>query len=219
MSGLERLTTNEQITVSEYDKMAHIWALTHDTQEFWTPEFEVFENLVSCNSSVVEFGAGGGRDARRLSQRYRYLGTDISSGLISEAKKINPQLYFRQADLYRLPFINSLFDGFWCSATLLHLPKNRVGEALSEMNRVTKNNGTGFISIKEGQGETIVEDQLNGKSFRRFFAYYEQDEFSQILEVNKFKVRDSYMKPVGRTNWLIYIVEKSKPNLKRYENN
>ena len=39
MSGLERLTTNEQITVSEYDKMAHIWALTHDTQEFWTPEF------------------------------------------------------------------------------------------------------------------------------------------------------------------------------------
>lgn len=206
------LSPEERLTVSEYDRVAHLWAPAHDTQEFWTPEFEIFEKLVPSGSSVVELGSGGGRDARRLSQRYRYLGVDLSRKLISEAQQVSPNLCFRQSDLYRMPFIANLFDSFWCSATLLHLPKVRVDEALTEIHRVIRPGGVGFISLKEGEGELVTKEVIASMPFKRFFAYYKQEEFESVLERNRFSVVDnqSYIKPVGHTNWLVYFVETSK---------
>jgi ubiquinone/menaquinone biosynthesis C-methylase UbiE len=202
------LSPQEQLTISEYNKVAHLWAPAHDTQEFWTPEFETFEKLVPQNSNVIEFGSGGGRDARRLAKRYRYLGTDLSSGLMQEARKKNPGFCFREENLYHMSQIADAFHGFWCSATLLHLPKDRVGDALKEMRRVTKPEGVGFISMKEGMGESIDEEKLNGIPFERFFAYYHQDEFTDRLSASGFRIIEQYQKPVGQTNWLIYFIQK-----------
>jgi len=208
------LTSLEELTISEYGRVAQLWVSAHTTQQFWSPEFDIFESLLPPKSSMVEFGSGGGRDAPRLAQKYRYLGTDRSPELIQVARKNNPELSFQQENIYRMSFLADSFGGFWCSATLLHLPKNRIGEALREMHRVTKPDGIGFISLKEGYGQKIERDILFDESgeeihYDRFVARYQESEFASILTENHFNIIDdkSYVKPVGNTRWLIFFVK------------
>ena len=55
---------------------------------------------------------------------YDYTGTDISTGLLNEARKKVPGQSFYEMSVYDLDFPEGTFDGFWASAILLHIPKN-----------------------------------------------------------------------------------------------
>ena len=65
-------------------------------------------------------------------------------------------------DFYKLNFPSGSFDGFWASASLLHIPKNKIHQVLSDIKNIIKPNGIGFISLKQkthlGAG-LITEDK------------------------------------------------------------
>lgn len=193
------LTKKEKATVQYYDKNAKEWAAEHMTKKFWGPTG--FYDLLP-SGKIIEIGSGGGRDARDyLIGKYDYIGTDISKSLLEEAKKLNPGVKFLQRSVYDLKFADNTFDGFWASAILLHIPKNRINKALNEIHRVARNNGVGFISIKKGKGEK--EDE-NG----RWFSYYSKQEFNNILKSNGYKVIHFNLHPMSKkTIWLVYIVK------------
>ena len=200
------ISPEEAKTIEFYNQNAYEWSKEHGTPEFWEQEFETFNKLLPFGS-VIEIGSGGGRDAYSLNSLHKYFGTDISSGLLQEAKFNNPNLPFSQHSLYEMGFSDNTFDGFWASAVLLHIPKQNIGNALGEIYRVNKDSARGFIALKEGIGEEILADG-------RHFSYYTQSEFSVVLSENNFSIIDSY--PVskgGTTIWLVYFVEvvKTKP--------
>lgn len=200
------LTPQEKLTVDTYNTIAKDWANKHFTLDFWQEEIEIFKKYLP-NGKILEVGCGGGRDAMALTQNgFDYIGTDIAQGLIDAAKLKNPNLNFFNISVYDLNFTEK-FDGFWASAVLLHIPKNKINMALSKIKSVVKDNGIGFITIKQGVDEKIEFEEDN-PNWPRLFVYYSKEEFQEVLENNGFEVLEVQIKPMSaKTIWLIYYVK------------
>ena len=204
------LTKEEKETLKTYDLYAKEWIATHHTTNFWLPELDQFQKYL-IKGEVLEIGSGAGVDAKELISRgYEYTGTDISLGLINEAKKRNPNAQFIHESVYELNFPEGSFDGFWVVAVLLHIPKSKIDGALQKIHFVTKSNGIGLISLKKGAGEKMIEDSFKDKKFRRLYSFYSLNEFSEILKKNKFDILSSYIRKSTKDTWLIYFVKVAK---------
>jgi SAM-dependent methyltransferase len=202
------LTEEEQITIASYDRLARHWDRTHQDSDVFNLAFPKFKQFLPIGT-ILEIGSGGGRDAGKIrAGGYGYFGVDSSRGLLAQAKANNPRLGFSYQDIYNL-HLPIKFDGFWCAATLIHLPKSRITEALASMHQVIRPEGIGYISLKEGDGDMVLEEEeLGGERFTRHTTFYRQGEFADILTDNKFLVLESYRQPVSeKTTWLNYFVQ------------
>ncbi|TSC89420.1 MAG: type 11 methyltransferase [Microgenomates group bacterium Gr01-1014_5] len=206
------LSRDERLTIASYDNMAEAWAREHATPGWWSEEIAKFKGYLPTGK-IIEVGSGGGRDAKELVEAgYGYVGTDVSSGLLVEAKKLNPGVAFLNQSVYELDFPDNSFDGFWASAVLLHIPKNRIDEALQSLGRVVRDKGVGFISVKQGEGERMEFEEAHAPSVhQRLFSYYSEDEFKDVLLRNNFTTLEFYLKPSGgKTTWLVFFVQARK---------
>lgn len=204
---METKSAKMKKTVDYYDREAENWASAHhgnETGSYWEDEMERFHGLLPAGK-ILEIGSGTGKDAAALiALGYNYVGTDASKGLLQMAKKRNPSASFFLKSVEELDFPEGEFDGFWTAATLLHIPKNKIDNALTTIRKQLKPSGIGFISVKQGEGEKV--DEPTG----RWFAYYGHGEFSDILSRNGYEVVESKVKPTeGETTWLIYFVRNS----------
>lgn len=202
------LLPTELMTIDAYDKTAQTWISKHGGSDFWEAELGRFYTLLPAGK-ILEIGAGGGRDAKPLIEHgYDYIGTDISTGLLKEVKKALPNHPFYEMSVYDLNFSPRFFDGFWASAVLLHVPKERVNEALARIKSVVKSRGIGFISLKDGTDEKVEADKIGDKTVKRFFAYWQKEEFQKVLEENGFSVVDYTYRPMSeKTRWHCFFVE------------
>ncbi|MBI4039440.1 class I SAM-dependent methyltransferase [Candidatus Daviesbacteria bacterium] len=209
---MKKLTKAEKITIDSYNLFAPEWAANHANQEFWRKELATFKRFLPAGK-ILEVGCGGGRDAQSLSEAgYEYTGTDISKGLLEVAQQNNPHLTFFSKSVYGLDFPKDHFDGFWASAVLLHIPKKRINEALVGIHRVIRNQGVGFISIKQGVGEKISDgDEKFGNKFRRLFALYKKGEFANYLLTANYSILETQVRAdSSKTVWLVYFVQAIK---------
>lgn len=204
---MNELTAEEKLTVATYNQQAESWSSSHGTVNFWGEETAHFKELLP-GGRILEIGCGGGRDARELvAAGYDYVGTDISAGLLEQARKNNPGLRFEEASVYDLDY-EELFDGFWCSAVLLHIPRDRIDNALQAINKNMKRGAIGFIAIKEGKGEKLEADDKSTQGSERYFVYWADEDFSNKLEANGLTVIERGYRPMNeRTKWLTYIVK------------
>lgn len=201
------LSPEERTTMQTYDRQAGSWSSQHMTGGFWAEEMNDFAEALP-GGRILEIGSGGGRDAQELiAAGYEYTGSDISQGLLEQARKNNPGVRFDDVSVYDLDY-EELFDGFWCSAVLLHIPRDQISEALNAINRNMKRGAIGFISVKEGDGERMETDDKSTQGDERYFIYWSDDEFTERLNGNGFKVLKRGYKPMSeKTRWLTYIVE------------
>jgi len=213
-----KLTAEEQETLATYDREAQEWSITHDRIEFWQQEVAELQELLP-SGSLIEIGAGGGRDARLLiAAGYDYLGTDISQPMLDEAKSRNPEAKYEQKSIYELDYPAETFDGFWMSNTLHHVPKRRVPKALRSLHRILKPGAIGFLSVKEGTGEKMtdqVAEAATEGSYRRFFSFFRKQELQELLEENGFDIVQSNLYRPGthvvmnkKTTWLTMFVRR-----------
>lgn len=204
---MRELTPEEKLTIATYDRQAENWSSSHSTANFWGEEMAHFTELLP-SGRVLEIGAGGGRDAKELIEAgFDYLGTDISAGLLEQARKNNPGISFEEVSVYDLDY-EELFDGFWCSAVLLHIPRDRIDEALQAVYKNMKQGAIGFIAIKEGEGEKLEADYKSTHVDERLFVYWADEDFSKRLVANGFNTVKSGYRPMSeRTKWLTYIVK------------
>ena len=207
------LTPQELQTLNAYDTfLAKTRTTTHGDITFWQKQFHLFTSFLP-SGTILDLGCGAGRDALLFATNtaYRYVGVDLSSKMLEEARKIAPEADFREMSMYALDFPDRTFDGFWAAASLLHIPKRDLNRALGELRRVVKSKGIGFIAVKEGKGERMIE--TNEADDERFFAFYSNTEFAGRLNENGFRIlkneRDTreYNPPKNLNIWLWYIVE------------
>lgn len=207
----EQFTSEELTTIRSYDKVASAWVAAHSGVNYWADELAIFQRYLPAGY-VLEIGAGGGRDAELLDGAgYDYVGIDISGGLLEQARIRNPKLPFLEASIYDIKS-SILFDGFWCSATLLHLPKSRVEEALLSIHGAIRPKGVGFITIKEGYGDMIPEKEtIDGIEIVRHFSCYQEEEFGDHLKATGYKTLEMQRREDSpKTTWLIYFVQVQK---------
>lgn len=200
-------TQKEEKTINYYNQKAKQWASEHGGHEeksYWEKQINRFNELLP-RGKIIEIGSGAGKDAMALiNMGYNYTGTDASKGLIKVAQTRNPGAVFANKAVEDLNFPVDSFDGFWTAATLLHIPKNQIDNALQKIKGVCKRGALGFISLKEGQEEK--EDHNTG----RWFAYYSEEEFRMVLNRNGFEVVDFEKREELRPrqpNWLVFFVK------------
>lgn len=202
-----KLTPQEQQTIDAYNQNATAWAKSRSGKGYWLKEKQKFQKYL-LRGKLLEVGSGGGRDAKELIEMgYNYIGTDISKELLEEARKNNPGVTFLHKSVYELDFPPQTFDGFWACAVLLHMPKDRIDNALQSIHKVIKKGGIGFISLKKGDDEKFIEGDHVGISYKRFFAFYQQEEFTEKLERNNYEVLESYESEHSNKPWIVFFVK------------
>lgn len=201
MSGA--LSEEEKETLKTYERIAFRRHTQKGDPEFWREEFEKFKTFVS-SGKILDVGCGSGRDALLFLQNsnYEYTGIDLSPDMLAIAREVAPNAKFIEMSMYELCFASETFDGFWAAASFLHIPKNRLSHVLQELKRVLRMGASGCVMVKEGVGEKMIGTQGE----KRFFAFYEKDEFCTSLEGNDFEILECYSDERDDQKWLIVFV-------------
>ncbi len=206
-SFMQGLTPDELTTITTYNKHAEAWVTFHDDEDFYKEEYVKLVSLLK-GGTMLEIGCGAGRDAVKLTNLgYTYTGTDVAEKLIEAAQNRLPDGKFVLTDIYSMDF-DIKFDGIWCAAVMLHIPRSRLAEALSAMNAQLRNGGIGFISTKQGDSDKL-EPLSYDTSNKRLQVHYSKEEFDTALKEAGFKVVDYSFRPLSeRAKWMCYFIQK-----------
>lgn len=204
-------SAEEAITHASYGKISGKRAANRSDPNLWLLELDAFCQLLPTGS-VIDVGCGSSaRDARLFRKRgYEYTGITYCAQEIQDAQDRLPEATFIVMDMKALDFPSHSFDGFWAVASLLHIPKRDIKAVLEGIKRITKVGGYGFIALKEGDGEILV--QGSDPDDKRLYVYWEQEEFAAVLAECGFDVvtQTSCVKPHSPNDvWLEYYVKVS----------
>lgn len=140
--------------------------------------YAAFLSLLPRNARILDVGCGGGRDLRAFRERgFEAFGVDPSSALVEIACEYSGA-EVAVAKVEALEF-EEQFDGVWACASLLHLPKAKLQEALRRIHRSLIAGGVLFLSVQAGRGEEFSEDG-------RFYALYEEPEIRSAIQETGF---------------------------------
>ena len=128
-------------------------------QDFWEGQGREYEDLVERialrallpprGDTLIEIGAGYGRLAPMYDGYSRVVLVDYARSQLEEAQHYlqNPDRYtLVVADIYSLPFVDSLFDALTMIRVMHHLAD--IPAALAELQRVIKPEGDGSSGVR-----------------------------------------------------------------------
>lgn len=186
---------------SPYDAIAERYATENpEIPDAWRAMLDYIANLVGRAGRVVDVGCGTGAYARLfLESGMDVYGVDVSWGMIKEARTLRG-IKLVQMDMHRFAFADGIFDAAWCSSSLLHIPKKTIGVVLGEIARVLKPGGKMFVSLQEGEGESIETCPYG--SADRLFVRYNGQEFISLLERAGFFVNQHDRTSTSKRTWL-----------------
>ena len=81
-------------------------------------------------------------------------GADLSPGSVAVARRCQPGLTFRVADMCDLPAGEASLAGIVAFYSMIHLPRPRIPAALAEFRRVLRPGGALLAAMHGGTGET-----------------------------------------------------------------
>lgn len=109
----------------------------------WAPHL-VDAADVTTGQRVLDVACGTGIVARTAADRVgpggRVTGVDLNEAMLTVARRIRPDVTWRQADAAALPFDDGSFDAVLCQMALMFFPDPVAG--LREMGRVATADGT-----------------------------------------------------------------------------
>src|SRR4030042_4038993 len=97
-----------------YDDLAPVWGKDIAKPVWGLKELEEFVYLSKKNggSKVLDLGCGSGIQSKQLFEAgLKVVGLDLSSKMISQAKKRVPEAKFIVGDMTKMEFIKEEFDG------------------------------------------------------------------------------------------------------------
>lgn len=104
---------------------------------------------VRRGQEVLDVACGTGIVARTVADRLagdgRVVGLDLAEAMLAVARRVRPDVEWRQGDVAALPFPDRSFDVVLCQMALMFFP-DRV-RALREMTRVTRPGGTVALCV------------------------------------------------------------------------
>jgi ubiquinone/menaquinone biosynthesis C-methylase UbiE len=174
-------------TIKTYEELAEDYYKTHfDINEIKNIADFLIQNLKG--QKILDIGCGPGRDAKYFSEHdLEVTGIDLTSNFVKMASQNVPNAKFIQMDMRNLDFPENTFDGIWACASFLHVPKEDAKNTLLGFRKILKPAGLIYLSVKQGNEEKFVEkDEYKGRT--KFFAFYSQDEFKNLIESCDFKI-------------------------------
>jgi ubiquinone/menaquinone biosynthesis C-methylase UbiE len=104
---------------------------------------------VAPGQAVLDVACGTGIVARTVADRQRgqgrIVGLDLNEPMLAVARRVRPELEWRQGDAARLPFPDGAFDVALCQMAFMFFPDRT--QVLREMARVVTADGTVAFSV------------------------------------------------------------------------
>lgn len=136
---------------------------------------------------VCDLGCGPGEVARYLKDRGAdALGVDLSAGMVAEAKRLSPDIPFRQGNMLHLDAPDGSWAGIAAFYSLIHIPRPAVPEALLELRRVLRPGGALLLAFHAGD-QTIHIDEWWGQPVSIDFNFYLVGEMESWLRKARFQ--------------------------------
>lgn len=167
--------------------------------------YDKFVRHLKPGAKILDAGCGSGRDSKQFLDRgYSVTAMDASIEMVKLSSA------YTKLDTLHMSFeemtFDAEFDGIWCSASLLHVPSEKLHSALKKIKRALKPNGILFISFMKGTAESYRGE--------RFFQDMTQEKLMTILqqtgdlEILEIACEQSYEKNRD-TTWIQALVKKS----------
>jgi ubiquinone/menaquinone biosynthesis C-methylase UbiE len=99
-----------------------------------------------------------------------------------------------------LPFPEQSFQGVWCVAALLHLPRTDAPHVLRQVGRILTPGGLLHLTVQMGEGEGW-EPAPYQPPLERFYTRYTLQELLPMLEAGGLAV-ESTGEEAGHRHWL-----------------
>lgn len=191
---------------------------------FWDSGERVYEDaveqialkrlLTKPGKLLLELGAGAGRNTPRYTGFERIVLLDYSRTQLLQARERlgdDPRYLFVSADIYKLPFVDGLFDGATMIRTLHHMAQ--PGLALASIRRVLAQNALFLLEFANKRNLKSVLRYLTGKQKWNPFSL-EQVEFAalnfdfhpktvrRLMKENRFTIEKQLNVSQFRVAWL-----------------
>lgn len=118
------------------------------------PLYDKFLKHIPNGGRILDAGCGSGRDSLAFKQRgYRVTAFDASAGMVEHARKLTgldvKELRFEDFDM------GPQFDGIWACASLLHVQRDQLADAVGRLGKSLLPGGVIYASFKHGETERV----------------------------------------------------------------
>lgn len=181
---------------NSYDRVAEEYAKRFsnelDSKPFDRKMLDWFIEKVNGVGTICDLGCGSGHIANYLHNRdLEVCGIDLSSGMVKQAQKLNPNIAFQQGDMLSLDdFADNSFGGIAAFYSIIHIPRLLVVDALREMNRVLRSKGVLLLTFHIGQQTHHLEEWF-GKRVFLDFHFFETAQMKVDLQMAGFELEEA----------------------------
>lgn len=149
---------------------------------------DLFADRVIPLGRACEIGCGPGEVAHYLKQRgVDIRGIDLSSEMIAEARRLNPDIDFQEGDVFALRFADNSLAGIVAFYLIVNFRKNDLPGAFAEMFRVLVPRGIVLLAFHVGT-EILHLDEVFGHTVSIDFVFFEVDEIVTLLKEAGFEL-------------------------------
>ena len=141
--------------------------------------------------TICDLGCGVGQAAGYLHGRGASVcGIDLSTEMIKQARRLNPDIAFRQGDMLALTGVaENSFGGIAAFYSIIHIPRPSLVDAMREMKRVLCPGGRLLLTFHIGQKDVHLDEWWN-KPVSLDFHFFETEEMKGNLTQAGFELEE-----------------------------
>jgi SAM-dependent methyltransferase len=149
-----------------------------------------FAKHTKGRGEVCDMGCGPGHIARYLRQAgASVFGLDLSPGMLVQARKLNPDIPFREGNMMSLDIPDGTLAGIAAFYAIVNLPKQSLPVVFREFQRVLRPHGLLLLAFHTGD-EVLHEDELWGQKISMDFLLFPPSEIKLDLEAAGFTIEE-----------------------------
>jgi ubiquinone/menaquinone biosynthesis C-methylase UbiE len=149
-----------------------------------------FAKQTKGRGEVCDMGCGPGHVARYLRDAgASVFGLDLSPGMLEQARKMNPDIPFREGNMLALDIPDGSLAGIAAFYAIVNIPKRSLPLVLREMQRFLRPGGLLLLAFHTGN-EMLHEDELWGQKISMDFFLLPPTEIKLELEAVGFTIED-----------------------------
>jgi ubiquinone/menaquinone biosynthesis C-methylase UbiE len=139
---------------------------------------------------ICDMGCGPGHIARHLRDAgANVFGLDLSPGMLEEARRLNPDILFRQGNMLALDLPDASLAGIAAFYAVVNLPRESLPQVFREMARVLQPGGALLLAHHVGE-ETMHRDEWWERPVSMDFHFLQPLAVQRELEAAGLRVED-----------------------------
>ena len=175
-----------------------------DPRDWWTAQLT---SRLEEDARILELGCGGGvPDTKRLAERFRVTGIDISPEQVRRAREAVPEAQFVLGDFTAPGFEPGVFDAVAAFYSFNHVPRELLGPVFRRIHSWLRPGGLFLVALGTSDTEGWTGDFLGAPTFFSSFPpdvnrrLLDEAGFERLLdEVVTFREPDGE----GRFQWVL----------------